>query len=95
MYRKTTIYSCKVHFSVLTIFRTDILIVTIPFKWLPILRVTFWHKVAIGLLLCSGFFVITAAIVRSVLTLCNIQSMTNKVMWAIREMVNKYSSLYK
>lgn len=79
----------------LLFFRTDILIMIIPFKWFPMLRVTFWHKVAIGLLLCSGFFVIAAAIVRSVLTLYNIDNITNKVIWAIREMVNKYSSLYE
>lgn len=81
-------------FSILNLIRTDVIILIIPLTWFPMLRIPLWHKIAIGLLLCSGVFAIIAAIVRCILALRDIKSFNNTVMWAIREMVWRRSLLH-
>ncbi|OAQ60773.1 hypothetical protein VFPPC_14128 [Pochonia chlamydosporia 170] len=82
-----SVYS-RIYFLVLMALNisTDVIILIIPLTWFPMLRIPVWHKIAIGLLLCSGVFAIIAAIVRCILALRDIKSFNNTVMWAIREM---------
>lgn len=77
---------------ILTVTRTDIAIVSIPFLWLPMLRITLSRKIAIGVLVCSGVFIIIAAILRCVLTMLDLASIYITCMWAVREPVSEYSS---
>ena len=56
-----------------------------PLLWkvkLPVGR-----KLAIGVLLCSGIFIIVATILRCVLSLKSIQGINISTIWAIRETV--------
>jgi hypothetical protein len=51
------------------------------------LRVRLSKKIAIGVLLCSGLFVIAAAIIRAVLTLGSTPSGLNINRWGVRETI--------
>ena len=63
--------------------RPQILVIPVPLLWS--LRVPFHRKLIITLLLCSGLFVITAAIVRVALTVIANPSATNINRWGVRE----------
>jgi hypothetical protein len=60
-----------------------ILAIPIPMLWR--LQVRMSKKLAIGALLCSGLFVIAAAIIRAVLTLGSTPSGLNINRWGVRE----------
>jgi hypothetical protein len=62
-----------------------ILAIPIPMLWK--LQVRLSKKLAIGLLLCSGLFVIAAAIIRAVLTLGSTPSGLNINRWGVRETI--------
>jgi hypothetical protein len=62
-----------------------ILAIPIPMLWK--LQVRFSKKVVIGALLCSGLFVIAAAIIRAVLTLGATPSGLNINRWGVRETI--------
>lgn len=48
----------------------------------------FWHRRAfVGVLLCSGVFIITAAIIRAVVTLSASPSATTVNSWSVRETI--------
>ncbi|KAF2008696.1 hypothetical protein BU24DRAFT_381647 [Aaosphaeria arxii CBS 175.79] len=66
---------------------TDAIILAIPIPMLWRLRIKLTKKIAIGLLICSGLFVITAAIVRAVLTLGSTPSGLNINRWGVRETI--------
>ncbi|KAH6649021.1 hypothetical protein BKA67DRAFT_379552 [Truncatella angustata] len=66
---------------------TDGAILCIPLPLLWTLQVPIKKKVMIGLLLCSGLFVITAAIIRVVLTLGSHPSALNVNRWGVRETI--------
>jgi hypothetical protein len=70
--------------AVLNVF-TDALILMVPIPMLWRLQVRLSKKLAIGALLSSGLFVITAAIVRAVLTLGATPSGLNINRWGVRE----------
>jgi hypothetical protein len=61
------------------------LAIPIPMLWG--LQIKFSKKVAIGLFICSGTFVIAAAIVRAALTLGNTPSGLNINRWGVRETI--------
>ena len=64
---------------------TDLCILAIPIPLLWKVRIPIGKKIVIGLLLCSGLFVITAAIIRAVLTMGNAEEINNADIWGIRE----------
>lgn len=66
---------------------TDIIILAIPLPMLWGLQVKLSKKIAIGLFICSGTFVIAAAIVRAALTLGNTPSGLNINRWGVRETI--------
>ncbi|KAK9422149.1 hypothetical protein SUNI508_05157 [Seiridium unicorne] len=66
---------------------TDAAILCIPLPLLWTLQVPLKKKIVIGLLLCSGLFVITAAIIRVVLTLGTAPSALNVNRWGVRETI--------
>lgn len=66
--------------------RTDVGIlcfIPIPILWK--VQIPLRRKIMVGLLLCSGLFIITAAIIRCVLSIQNIRSIDTSGVWAIRE----------
>lgn len=66
---------------------TDVVILTIPLPMLWGLQIKLSKKIAIGLFICSGTFVIAAAIVRAALTLGNTPSGLNINRWGVRETI--------
>ncbi|PVH99720.1 hypothetical protein DM02DRAFT_528465, partial [Periconia macrospinosa] len=66
---------------------TDAGLLSIPLPLLWKLQVPLRRKIGIGLLICSGFFVIAAAIIRVVLTLGASPSGTNINRWGVREAI--------
>ncbi|KAH8647028.1 hypothetical protein BGZ60DRAFT_329442, partial [Tricladium varicosporioides] len=66
---------------------TDAAILAIPAPLLWGLQIPFRRKLVIALLLCSGLFVITAAIIRVVLTLGANPSALNINRWGVRETI--------
>ncbi|KAI0159446.1 hypothetical protein BJ166DRAFT_332644 [Pestalotiopsis sp. NC0098] len=66
---------------------TDAAILCIPLPLLWQLQVPLKKKIVVGLLICSGFFVIAAAIIRVVLTLGANPSGTNINRWGVRETI--------
>ncbi|SMR52572.1 unnamed protein product [Zymoseptoria tritici ST99CH_3D1] len=64
---------------------TDALILSIALPLIWNLRVPFARKVALILLLCSGIFVISAAIVALLMSLLDVASTLNTNLWATRE----------
>ena len=67
--------------------RTDVVIVSIPLPLLWKVKITLGRKIAIGILLCSGVFIILATLLRCVLSLRDIQGINVSTIWAIRETV--------
>ncbi|KAH7311444.1 hypothetical protein B0I35DRAFT_514219 [Stachybotrys elegans] len=66
---------------------TDAALLCIPLPLLWTLQIPVKRKIVIGLLICSGFFVIAAAIIRVVLTLGSSPSGTNINRWGVRETI--------
>ncbi|KAH8664126.1 hypothetical protein BX600DRAFT_512191 [Xylariales sp. PMI_506] len=66
---------------------TDAAILCIPLPLLWTLQIPLKRKLVIGLLICSGFFVISAAIIRVVLTLGANPSALNINRWGVRETI--------
>lgn len=64
---------------------TDLCILAVPIPLLWRVRIPLGRKLVIGLLLCSGLFVITAAIIRAVLTMGNDEEVDNADIWGVRE----------
>ncbi|KAK8084978.1 hypothetical protein PG997_006249 [Apiospora hydei] len=64
---------------------TDALIVATPIPLLWKVKLTSVRKVAVGLLLCSGIFIMIATILRCVMSLHDIQGINISTIWAIRE----------
>jgi hypothetical protein len=57
--------------------------IPVPIIWK--IRIPIRQKILVGLLLCSGLFIIAAAIIRCVLSIQNIRSIDTSGVWAIRE----------
>lgn len=57
--------------------------IPVPIIWK--VKIPIQQKVLVGLLLCSGLFIIAAAIIRCVLSIQNIRSIDTSGVWAIRE----------
>ncbi|KAK8097942.1 uncharacterized protein PG998_013428 [Apiospora kogelbergensis] len=66
-------------------FSTDALIVATPIPLLWKVKLTSGRKIAVGLLLCSGIFIMIATILRCVMSLHDIQGINVSTIWAIRE----------
>ncbi|EFQ34150.1 uncharacterized protein GLRG_09294 [Colletotrichum graminicola M1.001] len=64
---------------------TDMLIVSIPLPLLWAVKLSLKRKLAIGVLLCSGVFVMIAALLRCILSLKDIDGINVSTIWAIRE----------
>ncbi|KAK7931413.1 hypothetical protein PG985_002125 [Apiospora marii] len=64
---------------------TDAMIVATPIPLLWKVKLTSGRKVAVGLLLCSGVFIMIATILRCVMSLHDIQGINVSTIWAIRE----------
>lgn len=59
--------------------------IPVPLLWK--VKITLGRKIAIGILLCSGVFIIVATLLRCVLSLRDIQGINVSTIWAIRETV--------
>lgn len=66
---------------------TDAVLLSIPVPMLWGLQINLRKKIAIGILLSSGLFVIAAAIIRAVLTLGSAPSGLNINRWGVRETI--------
>ncbi|KFH41564.1 hypothetical protein ACRE_077240 [Hapsidospora chrysogenum ATCC 11550] len=64
---------------------TDIALVAIPLPLLWKVQLPLGRKLAIGVLLCSGVFIIVATLLRCILSLQSIQGINVSTIWAIRE----------
>ncbi|KAF7554397.1 hypothetical protein G7046_g6838 [Stylonectria norvegica] len=64
---------------------TDFVIVCIPVPLLWKVRLSIQRKLIIGLLLCSGVFIMIATLLRCVLSLQDIEGINVSTIWAIRE----------
>lgn len=64
---------------------TDVAILMIPLPLLWKVRIPIQRKLAIGVLLCSGIFIVIASILRCVMSLKDIQGINVSTIWAIRE----------
>ncbi|KAK2769501.1 hypothetical protein CKAH01_15194 [Colletotrichum kahawae] len=67
---------------------TDMCIVSIPLPLLWTVKLSIKRKLAIGVLLCSGVFVMIAALLRCILSLKDIDGINVSTIWAIRETVS-------
>lgn len=61
-----------------------ILAIIIPLIWT--LKLPLFRKLLVGLLMCSGFFVIASAIIRIALTLQDIGHIDTGAIWGVREL---------
>lgn len=68
---------------------TDFALLCIPLPLLWKVQIPITRKLAIGVLLCSGIFIIVAAILRCVLSLESIEGINVSTIWAIRETVDQ------
>lgn len=66
---------------------TDVVIVSIPIPLLWKVKLTLRRKLIIGLLLCSGVFMMVATLLRCILSLRDINGINTSTIWAIRETV--------
>ncbi|KAL2818561.1 hypothetical protein BJX63DRAFT_429062 [Aspergillus granulosus] len=74
--------------AVLNITRsTDMLLVYIPIPVLIHLRIKVYQKIMIGVLLCSGVFIIVAALLRCVMSLVDISQINLSAVWTVREIL--------
>lgn len=64
---------------------TDVAILAIPVPLLWKVRLPVGRKIAIGVLLCSGVFIIVASLLRCILSLQSIDGINVSTIWAIRE----------
>ncbi|KAH7271288.1 hypothetical protein MRS44_004941 [Fusarium solani] len=64
---------------------TDLVIVSIPVPLLWTVKLSIKRKLIIGVLLCSGVFIMIATLLRCVLSLRDIQGINTSTIWAIRE----------
>ncbi|CAM1501955.1 Fc.00g039390.m01.CDS01 [Cosmosporella sp. VM-42] len=64
---------------------TDFVIVCIPLPLLWKVKLSIQRKLIIGLLLCSGVFIMIATLLRCVLSLRDITGINTSTIWAIRE----------
>ncbi|KKK16274.1 hypothetical protein ARAM_003165 [Aspergillus rambellii] len=64
---------------------TDAILVFIPIPIIAKVRLELRRKLMIGVLLCGGVFVMTATLLRCILSLKSINSIDNSTIWAIRE----------
>lgn len=64
---------------------TDAGILAIPIPLIYSLRISPSRKIMISLLLCSGVFVMTAALLRCILSLSNKGNINNSTSWGVRE----------
>ncbi|KAM5346658.1 hypothetical protein ACJ41O_009663 [Fusarium nematophilum] len=64
---------------------TDLLIVSIPVPLLWMVKLSIKRKLIIGVLLCSGIFIMIATLLRCILSLRDIQGINTSTIWAIRE----------
>ncbi|KAJ2893472.1 hypothetical protein MKZ38_008649 [Zalerion maritima] len=64
---------------------TDLAIVCIPVPLLWKVRLSIPRKLIIGLLLCSGVFIMIATLLRCILSLRDIEGINISTIWAIRE----------
>ena len=62
-------------------------LVAIPLPLLWKVQLPLGRKLAIGVLLCSGVFIIVATLLRCILSLQSIQGINVSTIWAIRETV--------
>jgi hypothetical protein len=69
--------------------RTDVAILSIPVPLLWKVKLPVGRKIAIGVLLCSGVFIIIATLLRCILSLQSIQGINISTIWAIRETVSR------
>ncbi|KAL3484214.1 hypothetical protein BJX62DRAFT_244144 [Aspergillus germanicus] len=66
---------------------TDMLLVYIPIPVLIRLRIKLYQKIMIGILLCSGVFIIVAALLRCVMSLMEISRINLSAIWTVREIL--------
>ncbi|KAJ3526383.1 hypothetical protein NM208_g11214 [Fusarium decemcellulare] len=64
---------------------TDLVIVSIPVPLLWMVKLSIKRKLIIGVLLCSGVFIMIATLLRCILSLRDIQGINTSTIWAIRE----------
>ncbi|KXX83469.1 hypothetical protein MMYC01_200075 [Madurella mycetomatis] len=64
---------------------TDFVIVCIPIPMLWRVKLSIRRKIFIGILLCSGVFIMIAALLRCILSLRDIEGINISTIWAIRE----------
>ncbi|KAJ4010185.1 hypothetical protein NW752_009368 [Fusarium irregulare] len=64
---------------------TDIFIVAIPVPLLWAVKLSVKRKMLIGVLLCSGVFIIIATLLRCIFSLQDINGINTSTIWAIRE----------
>ncbi|RSL87674.1 hypothetical protein CEP52_015456 [Fusarium oligoseptatum] len=64
---------------------TDLVIVSIPVPLLWTVKLSIKRKLIIGVLLCSGVFIMIATLLRCVLSLRDIKGINTSTIWAIRE----------
>lgn len=67
---------------------TDFVIVSIPVPLLWKVKLNIKRKLIIGVLLCSGVFIMIATLLRCVLSLKDISGINTSTIWAIRETVS-------
>lgn len=65
--------------------RTDAAILSIPISLVWKVKIPLRRKLVISLLICSGVFVIIAALLRCILTLADAKQIGNSTIWASRE----------
>jgi hypothetical protein len=63
------------------------LLVYIPIPVLIRLRIKLYQKIMIGILLCSGVFIIVAALLRCVMSLMEISRINLSAIWTVREIL--------
>ncbi|KAL1960120.1 hypothetical protein VTO42DRAFT_292 [Malbranchea cinnamomea] len=64
---------------------TDAALVCIPLPLLRKVKIPLYRKIVIGILLCSGVFVMVATLLRCILSLKDVEGINNSTIWAIRE----------
>ncbi|KAI9731175.1 MAG: hypothetical protein M1834_005368 [Cirrosporium novae-zelandiae] len=64
---------------------TDLVLVCIPLPLLWRVKLDLRKKIMVGIILCSGIFVVVAAILRCYFSIVSIAELSNAVRWALRE----------
>ncbi|KAL2802821.1 hypothetical protein BJX63DRAFT_413792 [Aspergillus granulosus] len=76
-----TLYPVVLAFNVVS----DIVLVGVPIPMLRKLQANFVQKLVIGVLLCSGIFIVIAAFLRCMLAMSSIDQINIAAIWAVRE----------